>query len=69
MIRIEDAKQAEWEYAKSKFPNMIELIDLEARNVFTKGVIISILKYIYRFNYYASRDSMINNDILSSKYP
>ena len=67
MIRILDVKKIEWEYANSKFPNSIELIDLDARNVCTKTAIILILKCIYSFNYYGHRDVNINEDIVSNE--
>ena len=69
MIQIVDAKKVEWEYANSKFPNSIELIDLEAQNVYIKTVMISMLKCIYSFNYYGHRDVNTNKDIVNNECP
>ena len=41
--------------------------DLEARNVYAKVATISILKCIYYFNYHASWDATINNNIVSDE--
>ena len=69
ILRIEDAKKEEQEYAKNKFPKMIEIIDLEVRNRFTKAASISTIKYICSFNHHRSQDATINKDIVSNKYP
>ena len=69
LIRIADAKQIEYDYIKSKLSEIVELIDLEARAICTKATIISTIKCIYSFNHYDTRDTNINKEIVSNKYP
>ena len=67
MIRIVDAKQVEFEYVKSKLPEIAELINLEARMVCTKAAMISTIKCMYSFNYHGTRGTSINKEIVSNE--
>jgi len=48
--RIIDAKEVKNQYAKHKFPNNYQHIDMEVRVCFKEGVSTGILKYYYRIN-------------------
>ena len=61
MIRILDAKEMELEYIKDKYPVHWKVIDLDAREVFNKGLVIRALtKCIFGFNQYGTKDMAIN---------
>ena len=69
MIRIADTKQIEFDYVKSKLPEIVELIDLEARVVYAKAAMISTIKYMYSFNHHSMWDANINKEIVSNECP
>ena len=52
IICIEDIIKCEMNFIKQKFEDYKEIIDYEARNAFSKVVLISTLKYIYGFNHH-----------------
>ena len=61
MTRIVDIREQEFEHIKEKYPKHQELIDLNAKEVFSTGTIMRALtKCIYGFNQYRIKDSMIN---------
>ena len=63
-LQLIDVINVETKYIASKFPNSHEVIDLEARNVFSKGIILLfIIKCSYGYNQYVTREKMINNGI------
>ena len=69
-IQIIDIKESEEEYARKKYTNKIDFIDLEARNSFPiKKVIPSIIKCFHRYNYYGVRKSVINSKMVGSECP
>jgi len=69
MIRIKDAIKIEVNYAIMKFGDKIDLIDLEARNVFnTRLKSISMIKYIHGFYLYGKRDILINQQRAVNEY-
>ena len=69
LIREIDVKICEKSYAESKIPEYSEWLDLEAHNVFHKGVDSGILKCITGFNHYRCRDDSINYGIVGNKCP
>ena len=50
IIRINNAELKEYEFAKKKFTNEIDFIDLKVREAFLSRVNIVILKCCYGFN-------------------
>ena len=51
-------------------PNTYDMIDLEARNYFSKGIVlISIINCCFRFNHYVSRDRIINYGMAVEECP
>ena len=68
VVSFKDSQDKEYDYAKKKFQENIDLVDLEARNYFGIGVTISILKWIYSFNYYYKRYIIINKEIVDTEY-
>ena len=69
IIRIADAEKEEYQYAKSKFENKIDFINLKAREAFPNGVSIVILKYCYGFNIIEVRGNIINKSTTIKDYP
>ena len=60
-----DATNIEIKYIQAKFPNSYKLIDLEVRNVFSKGIVpLLMIKYYYRYNQYTTREKKINNRLI-----
>ena len=46
----------------------IDFLDLSAKNILSSRLVTtSMLKYIYRFNYYRTWDKIINNNMSTSK--
>ena len=67
-IRIMDACKAEWDYAKKKFREKLEFINIEARSGFSSEInITSFIKCMYSFNHYRYRDTTINKNIVSNE--
>ena len=60
LIRMIDAKNIEMEYLKHKFLIKWRLIDSKARALFSSRAINSILKIVYRYNHYGTRNTSIN---------
>jgi len=70
MIRILDAKEMELEYIKGKYLDHWEVIDLDAREVFNTGSVIrALMKCIFSFNQYSTRDAAINKTNTTKEYP
>ena len=69
LIRIEDAKLAEFEYAYRKFRERANLIDLEARNTFNNEVMPLLIKSTIKFNHYATRELLINKEMQDDSCP
>ena len=63
LFQIEDAKHVEFEYVYRKFRDRVNLIDLEVRNTFNNKAMPLLLKCTIKFNYYATRDLLINKKI------
>ena len=59
-----DTVKVKIDYMRERFNSNINIISLEARNILSIVVSISILKYIYGFTYYRKYDNMINNKIV-----
>ena len=67
-IRIYDAIENENQYARKKFREKFEFIDIEARNCFTPALITPLrLKYCYSFNYYVARERIINYGLINEE--
>ena len=58
--RIIDTKKVENQYAKHKFPNNYQYIDIEARVYFKEGVLTRMLKCCYGIIQYGNHDKLIN---------
>ena len=56
IIRMCDARREEYEFIKNKYPDSYQHLDLEARNVFPKVCSSAMLKCVYSFNIYGTRD-------------
>jgi len=54
---------------KGRFPEMIDVLDFDTRNIFVKAALVSTLKYIYGFNYYATHNRIINYGLTIEEYP
>ena len=50
----------EYSYSTDKYEDYYKLINIEARNIFSKGLFSAVLKYTCGYNIYSMRDSMIN---------
>ena len=60
-IREIDAKISQKQYAKTKLKKNFDVYDIDGRNTFVKSkVTTSMIKYAHSFNYYTSRDYIIN---------
>ena len=53
---MEDTKQTEYKYIYRKFGNIIDQINLEARNSFKQLATLSVLKSSIKFNHYTMWD-------------
>jgi hypothetical protein len=60
-IRIVDSRKAEYEYTYRKFEDKVKLINLKARNLFSKSATTSNIKCSIKFNHYSMRDILINS--------
>ena len=61
LIKLYNIMKAEREFIQDKFKSKVDLIDIEAKNAFTVNYnITSFIKYMYGYNYYSVRDSLIN---------
>ena len=69
LIRIVDSKQIEFDYVKSKLPEIVELIDLEVRVVYAKAMTILTIKCMYSFNHHSTWDTNINEEMVSNECP
>ena len=47
----------------------IDMIDIEVRNSFHYGTTPSLLKCITKFNYYGTKNKLINQELTLSQYP
>jgi len=61
IIRNEDARKSEYEYAYRKIRENIKLINIEARNLFRNEATTSNINYSIKFNHYTLRDTIINS--------
>ena len=59
-IRVINAQTVELNYITLKYLEYYNLIDIEARNMFKKGLSLLVLKCCYSFNMYGIRDDIIN---------
>ena len=59
-VRVIDIQTVELNYIISKYIEYYNLIDIEARNTFKKGLFLLALKYCYRFNMHRTRNNTIN---------
>ena len=57
-----DAHNQEIKYIKSKFKDKADSIDAEARVVFRTGLKTRIIKCIGEYNYYSTRNRIINRN-------
>ena len=69
IIRIVDAQAEEQKFIQLKCPEGYHLVDTNARNVFYKGTSSALLKCVYGFNMYGTRDDIINKDKLNEHCP
>jgi len=60
---------AEYDYTLNKLGSDIEYIDLEARDYFYEGVLLSKLKCITGFNYHGKRNKIINDGLIKNECP
>ena len=67
-IYIIDAIKAENQYAKKKLKNNYELYDIETRNIFQKGKVMSaMIKCAYGINLYGLRVEVMNNNTIGNE--
>ena len=69
LIREVDAIKYEEEYAKSKLFEKWNWVDINARNMFHKGIGAGTLKCVTGYNHCGIRNKMINNGLASDKCP
>ena len=70
MMRILDTKEIELECIKDKYLVYWEVIDLDTREVFNTGLVIRVLiKYIFGFNQYGTKDAAINKTNTTKECP
>jgi len=67
-IRVIDAKKKEEEYAKEKFKEKYDFVDVEARNIFSNCT-TSMIKCSNRYNHYGLRDALINDNMIEAICP
>jgi len=60
IIRIADVEIKEYEFARKKFTNKIDFLDLKVREAFPSRVSIVTLKCYYGYNLMGIRDNFIN---------
>ena len=60
LLKEEDSREHTFQYLQQKFPQLVYLIDIEARSVFAKGLEIHELKCVTGFNHHGSRENIIN---------
>ena len=69
-IRIINAIKAENQYTKKKLKNNYELYNIEARNGFKKGKVMSVMiKYTHSINPYGLRVEIMNNNTIGNECP
>ena len=69
-IHLIDANDEETRYIKEKYPVSHNIIDKEARNHFNaRSTTILMIKCLYGFNHYATRDWIINYRTTVEEYP
>jgi len=68
LIRINNAVKFKYEYVHRKFSEDVKFIDMEARNCF-QNVSPAIMKCTIKFNYYSTRDLLINEKIADESFP
>ena len=61
-------KKKEEEYAKEKFKEKYNFVDVEARNAFSNCT-TSMIKCSYRYNHYSLRDALINDNMIEAICP
>ena len=67
-VRMLDTKEVEYSYVKRKLSYHSDLIDIEARNIFsTKKVTTSLIKCSSRLNHYGLRSQMINQSLVNNE--
>ena len=64
LIQIYDARYTEQNYTYIQFPEIVQVIDLDARSSFAKGLLSSIIKCYTKFNLYSTKDKVINDNIV-----
>ena len=70
IIRRIDAKEDEYDYAKTKLGYRYDMVDIEARNAFKVGrVTTAMLKCVYGYNHYGQRDAIINENMVEEICP
>ena len=68
MIRIKDTSQSEKKHTQKKFKEKANFVDIDSRNTFQeKSITISIIKCLYRFNYYSLKNAMIKEYIIRTE--
>ena len=68
LIHINDAVKFEYKYGHRKFSKNIKFVDIEAKNCF-RNASLTIMKCAIKFNYYTTRDLLINEKIANESYP
>jgi len=69
-VRIIDAKEREYNYAKEKLGYKVSFVDVWAREAFrSKAVTTSMIKCASGFNHYGLRNELINNKMIGSECP
>ena len=56
-------------YVKEKIPEYWHWIDIEARNCFSQGVGVGMLKCVTGYNHYDNRNKVINSRLVENKCP
>ena len=67
MIRTYNTTKEEEQYYKRKFREQSNLVDIELRNYFQlEQIKLSVLKRMFGFNHYGTRDKNINKGLCDS---
>ena len=67
--RVINVQTTELNYIMSKYLEHHNLIDIKARNVFKKDLLLLVLKYCYSFNICRIKDNIINTEKTDILHP
>ena len=69
LVRIIDARKAEYQYIVSQLGSGVKHIDLEVYNTINEEALTAKLKYVAGYNHYSKRHVIINNNLVKQECP